>query len=88
MIVVHFPSWFPDAEKPLNGNFILRQIETIGAETTSIILHHTIGDYKPDLPDKDFRHSRLQPEVHRIYSVKRRNDLYSVFFANLHVFFA
>ena len=51
MIVVHFPSWFPDAEKPLNGNFILRQIETIGADTTSIILHHTIGDYKPVLPD-------------------------------------
>ncbi len=50
MIVVHIPSWFPDADKPLNGNFILRQIETIGAETESIILHHTEADYKPSLP--------------------------------------
>ena len=50
MIVVHIPSWFPDADKPLNGNFILRQIETIGAETESIILHHSEADYKPPLP--------------------------------------
>ena len=52
MIVVHIPSWFPDADKPLNGNFILRQIETINAETESIILHHATEDYTPALPDK------------------------------------
>ena len=59
MIVVHFPSWFPDADKPLNGNFILRQIETIGADTTSIILHHTTDDYNPTLPDNIFFHPVL-----------------------------
>ena len=51
MIVVHFPSWFPDAEKPLNGNFILRQIETVGRCTDSIILHHTTDDFRADLPE-------------------------------------
>ena len=51
MIVVHIPSWFPDAEKPLNGNFIMRQIETISTDTESIILHHAAEDYTPDLPD-------------------------------------
>lgn len=50
MIVVHIPSWFPDADKPLNGNFILRQIETISADTESIILHHGTEDYTPSLP--------------------------------------
>lgn len=51
MIVVHFPSWFPDAAKPLNGNFILRQIEAVGRCTDSIILHHTSDDYTPDIPE-------------------------------------
>ena len=50
MIVVHIPSWFPDADKPLNGNFILRQIETISVDTESIILHHGAEDYTPALP--------------------------------------
>ena len=51
MIVVHIPSWFPDAGKPLNGNFILRQIETIGTDTDSVILHHTVDDFTPTLPE-------------------------------------
>lgn len=51
MIVVHFPSWFSDAAKPLNGNFILRQIEAVGRCTDSIILHHTSDDYTPDIPE-------------------------------------
>ena len=51
MIVVHIPSWFPDADKPLNGNFILRQIETIGAETKSVILHHTDEKFEPTIPE-------------------------------------
>ena len=57
MIVVHIPSWFPDADKPLNGNFILRQIETISADTESIILHHTVENYTPNLPDNIRFHS-------------------------------
>ena len=57
MIVVHIPSWFPDADKPLNGNFILRQIETISAETDSIILHHAAEDYTPTLPDNIHFHA-------------------------------
>ena len=57
MIVVHIPSWFPDAGKPLNGNFILRQIETIGTDTDSVILHHTVDDYTPSLPESIHFHS-------------------------------
>jgi glycosyltransferase involved in cell wall biosynthesis len=49
MIVVHFPSWFPDAAKPLNGNFILRQIETLGEASESIILHHTSEGFEPPI---------------------------------------
>jgi glycosyltransferase involved in cell wall biosynthesis len=51
MIIVHFPSWFPDAAKPLNGNFILRQISTVGEKTESIILHHTADEYVPPVPE-------------------------------------
>lgn len=50
MIVVHIPSWFPDAEKPLNGNFILRQIATVGDHTNSIILHHVAEEFVPPVP--------------------------------------
>lgn len=45
MIVVHFPSWFPFAGRPHNGNFILRQIEAAGAHTTAIVLHHINDDF-------------------------------------------
>ncbi|MCQ2283289.1 MAG: glycosyltransferase [Bacteroidales bacterium] len=41
MIVLHLPSWFPRTEKPLDGNFIIRQIAAVAPNTTSIILHHT-----------------------------------------------
>jgi len=51
MIVVHFPSWFPNADSPLNGNFILRQIGTIAHNTTSIIFRHTNADLELQLPD-------------------------------------
>jgi len=40
MIVVHIPSWFPKADKPLDGNFILKQIATITPYATCIVLHH------------------------------------------------
>lgn len=40
MIVLHLPSWFPHEEKPLDGNFILRQIATVAPHTTSIVVHH------------------------------------------------
>lgn len=51
MIVAHFPSWFPNAESPLNGNFILRQIETIAPCTTSLVLRHTDANLELLLPD-------------------------------------
>ncbi len=57
MIVVHFPSWFPDAAKPLNGNFILRQIETVGKATESIILHHTAEGFEPPIPESIHFHA-------------------------------
>ena len=41
MLVVHIPSWFPRADSPLEGNFILKQIATTTPYTTAIILHHT-----------------------------------------------
>lgn len=47
MIVLHIPSWFPKPEKPLDGNFILRQIATVSADTTSIILRHTEKSFLP-----------------------------------------
>lgn len=40
MIVLHIPSWFPKANKPLDGNFILKQIATVTPYATCIILHH------------------------------------------------
>ena len=51
MIVVHFPSWFPDAERPLNGNFILRQIEAAGSVTESIVLHHSASEFDCPMPE-------------------------------------
>lgn len=41
MIVLHLPSWFPREDKPLDGNFILRQIAAVAPSATSIIVHHT-----------------------------------------------
>lgn len=56
MIILHLPSWFPHPEKPLDGNFILRQIATVADKTTSIILHHAdesfLSNYD-DLLDKN-----------------------------------
>lgn len=51
MIVVHIPSWFPDAEHPLNGNFILRQIGAVAASTDSVLLHHSAADFDCPVPD-------------------------------------
>lgn len=51
MIVVHIPSWFPDAERPLNGNFILRQIEAAGTVTDAIVLRHTAAGFDCPMPD-------------------------------------
>lgn len=44
MIVVHIPSWFPKTNKPLDGNFILKQIAAITPHATCIILHHVTHD--------------------------------------------
>ena len=50
MLVVHIPSWFPIPEKPLNGNFISRHIESLGDNVQSVILHHVHDDFTPILP--------------------------------------
>lgn len=46
MLILHLPSWFPQPEKPLAGNFILRQIASVAPLTTSIVLHHVDIDFK------------------------------------------
>lgn len=50
MLIVHIPSWFPIPEKPLNGNFIFRHIESIGDRVQSVILHHVHPNFTPTLP--------------------------------------
>lgn len=40
MTILHVPSWFPRADKPLDGNFIFRQIAAVEPYATCIILHH------------------------------------------------
>lgn len=54
MLVVHIPSWFPRADSPLEGNFILKQIATTTPYTTAVILHHADDSLKIEelhLPD-------------------------------------
>ncbi len=70
MLVVHIPSWFPDAERPLNGNFILRQIETVGEASESIILHHTAEGFEPPVPENIHFHA-----VH----YQNRNELFNAY---------
>ena len=48
MLVVHIPSWFPIPEKPLNGNFIFRHIESLGDQVRSVILHHIHDGFTPE----------------------------------------
>lgn len=48
MIVLHLPSWFPSPEKPLDGNFILRQIATVAPGTTSIVVHHIDTQFRDE----------------------------------------
>lgn len=48
MIVLHLPSWFPRPEKPLDGNFILRQIATVVPDTTSIVVHHIDTQFREE----------------------------------------
>ncbi|MBO4543003.1 MAG: glycosyltransferase [Bacteroidales bacterium] len=43
MKILHIPSWFPQVDNPLDGNFILKHIATTAADTTAIVLHHTKG---------------------------------------------
>ena len=50
MLVVHIPSWFPIPEKPLNGNFIFRHIESLGDSVQSVILHHLHDGFMPEVP--------------------------------------
>ena len=61
MLIVHIPSWFPNAESPLSGNFILRQIATVGDSTTSVILHHADPDL--DIPIPENVHFHPVPNV-------------------------
>lgn len=51
MIVLHLPSWFPHREKPLDGNFILRQIATMSERTTSIVMRHVESDFAETCAD-------------------------------------
>ncbi|MBR4787965.1 MAG: glycosyltransferase [Bacteroidales bacterium] len=41
MTILHLPSWFPNSQKPLDGNFILRHIAAVAPFTRSIMLRHT-----------------------------------------------
>ncbi len=50
MLIVHIPSWFPIPEKPLNGNFIFRHIESLDDRVQSIILHHVHEGFSPEIP--------------------------------------
>ena len=50
MLIVHIPSWFPIPEKPLNGNFIFRHIESLGDSVQSVILHHVHDGFTPEIP--------------------------------------
>ena len=50
MFVVHIPSWFPIPEKPLNGNFIFRHIESLGDGVRSVVLHHLHDGFQPEMP--------------------------------------
>ena len=50
MLIVHIPSWFPIPEKPLNGNFIFRHIESLGDRVQSVILHHLHDGFMPEVP--------------------------------------
>lgn len=49
MIVLHIPSWFPHPEKPLDGNFILRQIAAVSPHVTSIVLHHITPTFQDEV---------------------------------------
>ncbi len=51
MIILHFPSWFPNAEAPYKGNFILRQIAAMADRTTSIVMHHVKDDFPTESLD-------------------------------------
>lgn len=50
MLIVHIPSWFPIPEKPLNGNFIFRHIESLGDSVKSVIFHHVHDGFTPQIP--------------------------------------
>ena len=51
MLIVHIPSWFPIPEKPLNGNFIFRHIESLGDSVRSVIFHHVHDGFTPQIPE-------------------------------------
>lgn len=50
MLIVHIPSWFPIPEKPLNGNFIFRHIESLENSVKSVIFHHVHDGFSPQIP--------------------------------------
>lgn len=61
MIILHIPSWFPHPQKPLDGNFILRQIATVSEQTTSIVLHHIDQSYREICEKQTDRHIIFRP---------------------------
>lgn len=64
MIILHIPSWFPSAEAPFQGNFILRQIATVSARTTSIVLHHAKEDFPTEClsPNESIKYHLIRTE--------------------------
>ena len=48
MTILHLPSWFPNPQKPLDGNFILRHIAAVAPHTCSIVLRHTDAAFQDE----------------------------------------
>lgn len=70
MIILHLPSWFPHPEKPLDGNFILRQIATVADKTTSIVLHHADASFLKNYDDLLDKNIIFKPILTQSYSSK------------------
>lgn len=49
MTILHLPSWFPNPQKPLDGNFILRHIAAVAPHTRSIVLRHTDAAFSDEV---------------------------------------
>ena len=69
MIVVHIPSWFPEAGKPLNGNFILRQMEAAGRYSEAILLRHVSPNIEYPIPENVHFHPIYGAQKRRLFSL-------------------